>query len=146
MGKLTGRLVFPSSRNLLSVIVEHPTNVWARSFTSPQFIFKKSIAASHISKPVVVERVNPCIRLLHELSSMYGCGEMDSNHRPLAYEANELPLLYPAISISERIVFTNQALNNHLYVSSKIAVRALLTFYKYYTIFLKESQNFFIKI
>lgn len=48
MGKLTGRLVFPSSRNLLSVIVEHPTNVWARSFSSPSFIFKKSFAASHI--------------------------------------------------------------------------------------------------
>ena len=26
-----GRSVFPESRNLLSVIVEHPTNVWARA-------------------------------------------------------------------------------------------------------------------
>ena len=26
-----------------------------------------------------------------------GCERVDSNHRPLAYEANELPLLYSAM-------------------------------------------------
>ena len=27
----------------------------------------------------------------------FGCERMDSNHRPLAYEANELPLLHSAM-------------------------------------------------
>lgn len=33
---------------------------------------------------------------------MTGCGEEESNLRPLGYEPNELPLLYPAISTHNR--------------------------------------------
>ena len=56
---------------------------------------------------------------------MYGCGGLDSNQRPLAYEASELTNCSTPQYISERIIFTKASIIINCLLVEKIAVRAL---------------------